>query len=57
MDTGYCPSCDGEIKFDTAPKEGTLTVCPQCKDELIVIATSPIELDWVYEYETEEEEY
>jgi Zn-finger nucleic acid-binding protein len=49
MDTGYCPSCDGSIKFASPPREGTLTVCPACKDELVVVGTSPISLDWVYE--------
>jgi hypothetical protein len=49
MDTGYCPGCDGVVKFASPPREGATTVCPQCKDELVVVSTSPIELDWVYD--------
>lgn len=57
METGYCPSCDGEIKFSNPPAEGATTVCPSCRDDLIVIGTSPIELDWLYEYDMEEDDY
>lgn len=56
METGYCPNCDAEIKFATPPSEGTKVTCPNCKDELGVVGTSPIELDWYYEYEMEMDE-
>jgi hypothetical protein len=53
MDTGYCPSCDEAIKFASPPNEGTKTICRQCKDELVVVGTSPIELDWADVYDDE----
>ena len=56
MDTGYCPSCDTAISFATQPIEGTTTVCPKCKDDLIVIGTSPIELDWPDTYDDDDDE-
>ncbi len=54
MATGYCPECDVDTKFSESPKKGMRVTCASCGAWLEVIATSPIELDWVNE---EEDDY
>jgi lysine biosynthesis protein LysW len=51
MITGFCPECDGELKFDTTPSEGNLITCPQCSAYLEVVSVSPLEFDWAYDDE------
>ena len=57
MDIGYCPGCDGAIKFASPPREGAMAVCPSCKDELVVVGTSPISLDWMLYDDDDDEDF
>jgi lysine biosynthesis protein LysW len=59
MATAFCPSCDEEIKFAKTPKIGHTLTCPHCGEDLEVIDTNPIELDWAYddEFEDDYEDY
>ncbi len=51
---GACPECDADIVFRKRPGVGQRVSCPECDAVLIVIATSPIELDWAGEDDWEE---
>jgi lysine biosynthesis protein LysW len=55
MTTGFCPECDGELKFDTRPNEGNVITCPHCNAYLEVVNTSPLEFDWAYDDEDYDE--
>ena len=48
---GACPECDADITFKKTPTLGQKAVCPECRDELIVVGLNPIELDWDYDDE------
>lgn len=54
MAIAVCPSCEGEIKVDDKVKLEQQIRCPHCHEELEVIATNPIELDWAFEDDEEE---
>ncbi len=47
--TGYCPSCDTQIRFKRRPHRGQLVTCPECEDLLEVFQESPLKLDWAFE--------
>jgi lysine biosynthesis protein LysW len=49
MTTGFCPECDGELKFNTNPTDGNVITCPHCSAYLEVVSTSPLEFDWAYD--------
>ena len=51
---GACPECDADIYFSNELFLGLKKTCPECRSELKVISLSPIELDWVYEYEDDD---
>lgn len=50
-----CPDCGGEITLQGAIKIGRRVTCPNCEADLEVVETVPVELDWYYEEEMEED--
>ncbi len=55
MSHALCPDCDQEIMLDRVTVGQTLT-CPHCDAQLEVINVDPLELDWAYAWNWEEEE-
>lgn len=49
-----CPACDEPIGLSGQPDLGQRLRCTHCGTELEVIATDPVELDWV-DFEPDEE--
>lgn len=49
MAMAFCPECDTRIDLGPEPEEGQKVTCSNCGAYLQVVATSPIELDWVFE--------
>ena len=48
MDTVKCMDCESEITFRTAPKTGMMVTCSQCGAELQVVWLDPLEVDWPF---------
>ena len=67
MKTTECPNCDELIKVNFPIKIGANVKCSMCHEDLIVISTDPLELDWPNEdddeltwdeeFETEDEKW
>jgi lysine biosynthesis protein LysW len=53
MAIAVCPSCESEIKVSEQVKLAQKLRCPYCHEDLEVIETNPIELDWAFEDEEE----
>jgi lysine biosynthesis protein LysW len=56
MAIAVCPSCEGEIKITQQVKLEQKIRCPYCFEDLEVIETNPIELDWAFDDEEEWED-
>jgi lysine biosynthesis protein LysW len=52
---GYCPDCDSEIDVGRKPRIGSRVTCPECGFVSEIIDIDPVELDWPYDYEDDEE--
>ncbi len=51
----YCPACDEWLEVRPGDYgKGEIFDCPECGVELEVVKTSPIEVDFVEEYELEQ---
>ena len=48
MKRATCPECDDWINFPSRTKVGQRFLCESCQSELVVIRTSPLELDWAF---------
>lgn len=44
---GICPGCGARIRFQQF-ELGEFVVCEECGDELEIVQTNPIRLDWAY---------
>lgn len=55
MAVAICPSCGEDIKLAGRSKIGQKVTCPYCDAWLEVIEVDPVELDWVYDEEEEED--
>ncbi len=53
-DVGYCPECDAKITVKS-PKLGQIVVCRVCDTRLEVIDTRPLDLDWAFEDDLDDE--
>lgn len=49
MAVALCPSCEGQITVRGNAQIGDSVRCPHCYEDLEVIETQPIELDWSYD--------
>jgi lysine biosynthesis protein LysW len=57
MAKGLCPACNLSIPVGTSPHKGQIVSCPKCRSQLEVVNLSPIELDWIYDEETDIDTY
>jgi len=55
MPESFCPECDGKIRLNSSPRKGDRVTCPICGAYLMVASSSPIELDWAYDDEDDED--
>ncbi len=56
MPFGVCPDCDEDVRIPPRPRIGQRVICQRCGAKLEVIEVDPIELDWAYDEEDEEED-
>ena len=52
-----CMACDRDIVFSKQPKIGFQVSCKNCETEYVVIALNPIELEWVFDDDFDEDDY
>ena len=59
MDTAKCLDCGSMITFSRQPRTGNLVNCPSCGTELQVVWLDPLELDWPYydDYDDDEDDF
>ena len=50
-----CISCGAEIKISGQPKMGAQVICPDCDASLEVVWLDPVELDWPYDDDDEDD--
>jgi lysine biosynthesis protein LysW len=50
-----CPSCGANVYVGSKPKLGQHIMCFACKTELEIVWLEPVELDWPYEDDYEDE--
>jgi lysine biosynthesis protein LysW len=55
MALAECPSCGESVNVGTRPKMGQRVVCQACDTELEVVWLDPVELDWPFDVEDDEE--
>ncbi len=55
MPFATCPQCDERIRFVHLPDIGDIVRCQSCDARLEVVSLNPIELDWPFEIEEDEE--
>lgn len=53
---GACPTCSHEIRLSGRIVIGTEIACPACGDELQVVQLEPIQLDWLYDFDSENDD-
>jgi lysine biosynthesis protein LysW len=51
-----CPDCGRTIHVKNPARIGQEVQCPHCDAELEVIETDPVELDWVYEEDVDDDD-
>lgn len=51
-----CPSCGEWVTLKAQPKLGLLVTCNECETELEVVEIDPVELDWAYYNDLDEDE-
>ena len=52
-----CLDCEQQIHLGYQPVVGQILLCPHCKSELEIICMNPLELDFYYEDEEEDENW
>ena len=56
MEVSNCIGCNTEIRFRQSPKIGMLVSCDECGAELEVVWLDPLELDWPFIDDWDEDE-
>ena len=56
IETAECPDCGTEVTLKGPFKIGRRVTCPNCEADLEIVETVPVELDWYYEEETEDDD-
>ncbi len=56
MAFAVCPGCDGNVYIAGRPRMGQKVTCNGCEEELVVVSTDPLELDWPQEEEWADDE-
>lgn len=54
MSRTRCPYCDAVIKIDK-PREGHIITCPGCGVELEIVNTDPLEVDFTFTEDWQDE--
>jgi lysine biosynthesis protein LysW len=54
--TAECPDCGEKVPVKAPVELGQRVVCPNCQADLEVVETVPVELDWHYEEEPEDDD-
>jgi alpha-aminoadipate carrier protein LysW len=57
MEVINCIACDTEISLKQSPKMGMLVTCASCGAELEVVWLDPLEVDWPFIDDSDEDEY
>ena len=55
MSKGHCPECSATISLGKTIRKKQRVQCFRCGADLVVANLSPIELDWEYESQQEED--
>ena len=55
-ETAECPDCGDKITLRGPFHIGRRVTCPHCEADLEIVETVPVELDWYYEDETEDDD-
>ena len=55
-ETADCPDCGEKIALQGPIRIGRRVTCPNCEADLEIVETVPVELDWYYEEDTEEDD-
>ena len=55
MQKAECPACGSKVNLSGRPKMGQHVKCPACNTELEVVWLDPVELDWPYDDDEEDE--
>jgi alpha-aminoadipate carrier protein LysW len=56
MEIASCIACKAAINLSQRPKMGMLVNCPECGAELEVVWLDPLELDWPFIDDWDEED-
>lgn len=54
--SSFCPECDSVIEFHNRPAVGFIVKCRKCYESFEVISLKPIELDWLLESDTADDD-
>ncbi len=52
-----CPACGVKINIGLKPRMGQRIKCNACSTELEVVWLEPVELDWPYDVDDDEDDY
>lgn len=53
--TAFCPACGTRIRFAERPKIYDIVNCPECEESFEVVGLTPLQLEWVADYDDEDE--
>jgi lysine biosynthesis protein LysW len=56
MASTYCPECDVLITIKT-PKIGAKFECPECEEELEIVATDPLDVQFAYDDDWDDDDW
>jgi lysine biosynthesis protein LysW len=56
MTIGFCPECERNVPLGENPFIGQQVSCTKCGAFLEVVDLSPVQLDWAYDDDTDEDE-
>lgn len=56
MTVGFCPECESSIPLGEDPFVGKQVTCAKCGSFLEVVDLSPVQLDWAYFNDDEDED-
>lgn len=52
-----CPGCDERLRIEGTPTLGQRIYCDVCEDDLEVVSVEPLEVDWVYASDDDDEDW
>ena len=51
----FCPECNGNVTFKRTPWLGEKVTCRHCDTDLEVVDLNPIELDWTFDQDDDDD--